>query len=116
MAEEKKRSKRELLGFFILVSQNNSINKKTTTTVDTSKGLRSDEPQLTSQFPKVHGQIPKFQREDNTIEWINLYPVDSAESFVDTCPLYSSLSIRQSYHPQNNQVLVFSKTTGKKIS
>ena len=116
MAEEKKISKREVLGFFILVSQNNSINKKITTTVNTSKGLRSDEPQLTSRFPKVHGQIPKFQREDNTIEWINLYSVDSAESFVDTYPLYSSLSVRQRYQPWNNQVLVFSETTCKEIS
>ena len=43
IAEEKKISKRDVLGFFILVSQNNSINKKITT-VNTSKGLRSDEP------------------------------------------------------------------------
>ena len=116
MAEEKKEVNETFLASLFLVLQDNNIKKKKTTRASKSKGLRSDETQLISQFPKVHAQIPKFQREDNTIEWINLYPVDSAESFVDTCPLYSSLSVRQRYHPWNNQVLVFSETTCKELS
>ena len=35
---------------------------------------------------------PVVQKVDNTIHWINLYPVDSAIGFADAYPLDSDLS------------------------
>ena len=38
-------------------------------------------------------QAPVVRSMDNTIQWVNLYPVDSAISFVNTYPLDSDLSL-----------------------
>ena len=37
-------------------------------------------------------QSPVVQKVDNTIHWINLYPVDSVIGFPNTYPLDSDLS------------------------
>ena len=39
------------------------------------------------------------QSMDNTIHWINLYPVSCAVQFVNTFPLDSNLSVEQHYPP-----------------
>ena len=36
---------------------------------------------------------PVVQRSDNTIHWINLYPLDNAIHFAITYPLVSDLSV-----------------------
>ena len=42
---------------------------------------------------------PVVQKVDNTIRWINLYPVDSAIGFPKTYPLDRDLSSGQRYQP-----------------
>ena len=39
-------------------------------------------------------QAPVVRRSDNSIHWINLYPVDNAIRFAITYPLDSDLSVR----------------------
>ena len=38
-------------------------------------------------------QVLVLQRQDSVIQWINIYPVDRAISFLSTYPLYSDLSL-----------------------
>ena len=42
-------------------------------------------------------QVPVVQKVDNSIRWINHYPVDSVVCFVNTYPLDSDLSGGQRY-------------------
>ena len=51
------------------------------------KGLFSREVQ------KYINLAPVIQRLDNTIHWINLYPVDNTKPFPLTCLLDSDLSV-----------------------
>ena len=51
------------------------------------KGLFSREVQ------KYINLAPVIQRLDNTILWINLYPVDNTKRFPLTCLLESDLSV-----------------------
>ena len=39
------------------------------------------------------------RRSDNTLHWINLYPVDNSVRFATTYPLYSDLSVGKRYPP-----------------
>ena len=55
----------------------------------------------TNQAPIVRQSVlldkclsdPDFRNVDNVIHWKNLYPVDSAVRYVNTCPLDSNLSV-----------------------
>ena len=57
------------------------------------KGLFSREVQ------KYINLAPVIQRLDNTIHWINLYPVDNTKRFPLTCLLNSDLSVGLHYPP-----------------
>ena len=54
----------------------------------------NQELKLTRGRKRDERQAPNVQRSDNTIHWINLYPMDNTISFTITYLLDSDLTIR----------------------
>ena len=51
-----------------------------------------------------HAAVKKL---DNTIQWINHYPVNNAIGFPETCPVDSDLSMDQIFHPWKTMIMKF---------
>ena len=64
------------------------------------KGARY--PQKIKNWP--HAAVKKL---DNTIQWINHYPVNNAIGFPETCPVDSDLSMDQIFHPWKTMIMKF---------
>ena len=47
---------------------------------------------LLKEQNKIYQQAPVVQEVDTTIHWVNVYPLNSAAGFPNTCPLDSDLS------------------------
>ena len=59
-------------------------------------------PQKIKNWP--HAAVKKL---DNTIHWINHYPVDNAIGFPETCLVDSDLSMDQIFHPWKTMIMKF---------